>query len=158
MSGRLTGVLLVGLLLAAALQAALPTWWWAGGLRLELLPAVVAYGALTLRSPRWAVVNAFLAGFAQDALSAAPFGLTALGYGLAALVLAKWQDELERELPWIQFGAGGFVLVCGSLGVLPATTLTWGTPLKIACLMCLSALVTPFVFAALDALRQEARE
>jgi rod shape-determining protein MreD len=158
MNPRLTGTLLIALVLATALQAALPTWWWAGGLRLELLPAVVAYGALTMRSPRWAVTCAFLAGFAQDALSAAPFGLTALGYGLGALVLAKWQDELERDLPWIQFAAGGFVLVCGTLGVLPAMTLTWGTPLKIACLMCLSAFVTPFVFALLDGVQKEARE
>jgi hypothetical protein len=157
MTVRLFTILVVAALLAGALQAALPTWWWAGGLRLELLPAVVAYAALTSETARWAVGFALLAGFGHDALSAAPFGLTALGYGIAAGVLSNWREELERDLPWVQFGAGGFVSVCGVLVLLPRITVTWGTPVKVVLVACLSASVTPVIFGLLAPLTKEAR-
>jgi len=58
-------------LIAAALQARVPILWLFGGLRIEFLPALVAYTALTM--PRGtAIAVALVAGFTQDALSAAP--------------------------------------------------------------------------------------
>ena len=81
-----------------------------------------------------------------------------LGWLIVAVVLCRWQDELERDLPWIQLGAGALVAGCGALFVLPTTSISWGTPFKLLILMFLSSLVTPFVFALADWLKQEARE
>ena len=63
-------LVIVLMLVLAGVQAKLPA---LAGLRLEFLPAIVAYSALTFKRGR-AVLLAFAAGCLQDALSAGPFG------------------------------------------------------------------------------------
>lgn len=133
-------------LLLAALQARLPTAWWLGGIHFEFLPALVAYGALTFRHRRWVVTLAVVAGLFQDALSAGPFGNTGTAYALAAFALVALARAFDREWLWMQMLSGAIVSVAASL---PAAGVH-GAVLKILLLAALSAIVTPFVFFALD--------
>jgi rod shape-determining protein MreD len=136
-------------MIATALQSRMPTLWWLGGVRIELLPALVAYGALSL-GRGCALTLALVAGLAQDAFSAAPFGVSALAYGIAATVLTAMRDALDRDLPWVQMGAGALLAASGSLGACVVVGLSIGAVAKILGLACLSALVTPFLFFAMD--------
>ena len=126
------------------MQATLPAM---GGLRLELLPALVAVTALSLqRGP--ALLVALAAGFSQDALSAAPFGLTALAYGVVAVVLAGLRDSLDRDLPWVQMAAGGLLSATASLAALCVVGFSSSAVLKLVLLTGLSGLLTPVVSLA----------
>jgi rod shape-determining protein MreD len=115
------------------------------GLRLEFLPALVAYGALTFRRGN-ALLLALVAGFTQDALSAAPFGITALAYGIVALILAGLRDVLDRDLPPLQFAAGALVAAAASM----AAFCVLGFSFKIFPVACLAGIVTPVFFFAAD--------
>ena len=135
-----------------ALQAQLPTLWWAGGVQLEFLPALVVYGALTL--PRWwAIVFALATGFLQDALSAAPFGISALAYGVVAVVLTGMREALDRDLPWVQLGAGAVTSAAASLAACVILRLSIGALFKILVLAALCGVLTPLLFFALDYLK-----
>lgn len=139
---------------AAACQARLPTLWWIGGLRLELLPLVVAYASMTWRRPGTILLYAAFAGLAQDALSAAPFGLSVVGYSAGAsanIWLRRW---LDRDLPWVQMLAGA--VVAGANGVLglAVTGPSVGGFSRALFLAVLAGALAPFAFLAGDALRQ----
>lgn len=129
--------------LAAATQAALPGMRWLGGLRLELLPALVACGALSGWRPTWTILTAVVAGLAHDALSAGPFGLTVVGYTAPAVLVVTLQRSLDRDLPWVQAGAGavvaGFAALLGSL----TAGFTGAALVKILLLAMLGAVLTP---------------
>ncbi len=146
-------LLLTGsLLFFAALQSRLPTLWWLGGLRIEFLPALVAYGALTLRGSR-ALLLALTAGFIQDALSAAPFGMTALIYGVFALVIIGVREALDRDLPWVQMGAGAIAAGAASLAACIVVGFSFGAVVKILLVAAVSAVVAPLVFLAIHYVR-----
>ena len=137
----------------AAVQARLPTLGWAGGLRLELLPCLVAYGALAWRRPGTALLYAALAGLAQDALSAAPFGLSLLGYGTGVLVVIWLRRWLDRDLPWVQMLAGAAVAGVNAALAALAVGLTAGGAARACCLLLLGGALTPFVVLGARALR-----
>ena len=150
MSGLIFAVVL---LMAAAVQARLPSLWWLGGLRVELLPALVAAAALTL--PRTSALGlALFAGLAQDALSAMPFGLTALAYGVAACALSASRATLDRELPWVSMGAGALTSLVASVVAGGAQGSFRSGLAKAVVLAALAALVTPLVVLALDGVRE----
>jgi rod shape-determining protein MreD len=136
----------------AALQARLPSAWWLGGLRLELLPALVVYAALTLRR-NGAIAFAFVAGFLQDSLSAGPFGLHAAVYASITVVLTGMHEMLDRELPGVQIGSGALMTASASLAACTAAGFPAGCMLKLIILTVFSTLITPVLFLALDALR-----
>jgi len=137
------------LLIAAALQARLPTMWWLGGLRLELLPALVAYGALTFRRSGLLLL-ALCAGFMQDSLSAAPFGMTALIYGIVAIVMTGMRETFDRELPWVQIGAGALTATATSAAACVVFGFSAGAVFKILLIAAMSGLITPVIFLAVD--------
>lgn len=139
------------------MQARIPTFWWLGGVRLELLPALVAYGALTFRHRRWVAALAVGAGFVQDALSAGPFGNAAAGYAVAALALATVSRWFDREALWMQMTAGAATSVAVSLGACAVVGLTGGAVAKILLLAAMSAVVAPLLFLALDGIRWATR-
>ncbi len=139
-------------LMLAAAQAALPMLWWLGGWRLEFLPALVAYGALTASRPSRAVLLAVLAGLALDSLSAGPFGLSVLGFGLPAAVLAGLGESLDRDLPWVQAGAGAWVAAFAAGVACAAAGPTFGALGKISVLAMLSAVMTPLLFFTMELL------
>lgn len=141
------------LFVLAALQARFPTQWWLGGVRLEFLPALVAYGALTCRQRGWALALAIAAGACQDALSMAPFGNAIAGYVIAAFVLHTLARNLDRDALWFEALAGALASVAVSITALLATGYVRGAALKVLLLGWLSAFVTPLVFLALDYLR-----
>jgi rod shape-determining protein MreD len=138
-------LLILILLLFPALQSLLPTAWWLGGIRIELMPALVVYAALTL--PRnGAIAIAFAAGFLQDSLSAGPFGLHAAVYATGTALITTMHEILDRELPFVQIGAGMFITAAASL-------VAGNSILKSFILVLLSAVITPALFLALDTLR-----
>ena len=137
-------LLMVLAVVSAALQAKLPA---IGGLRLELLPAIVAVAALSLRRGP-ALLLALIAGFSQDALSAAPFGLTALAYGIVASLLTGLRDSFDRDLPWVQMAAGGLMSAVASLAALCVVGFSPGTILKLLLLTGLSGLIAPIASLA----------
>lgn len=146
----------IGLGMAAGVQARLPTLWWLGGLRLELMPAVVAFGALTLR--RWPALGfALAAGLLTDALSAGPFGLSALAFGIATVLISAAGTVLERELPWFQMVAGAAVAAAANLAGWLASGPSAAGLGKVAAVAALTALVTPLVFVAGDWIRHQGR-
>jgi rod shape-determining protein MreD len=142
-------LLALTLLTLTALQVGLPAMF---GCRLELLPSLVAYGALTFRRGN-ALLLALVAGFTQDALSAAPFGITALAYGLAALLLTGLREVLDRDLPPLQFVAGAVA----SGAAATAACLVVGFSFRILPVACLAGVVTPLFFFAADYTRYVVR-
>jgi rod shape-determining protein MreD len=142
-------LLTITLLMLTTLQVRLPEMF---GLRLEFLPALVAYGALTFRRGN-ALWLALVAGFTQDALSAAPFGITALAFGIAAGLLSGLREVLDREIPPLQFAAGALVSAAAAM----AAFCVVGFSLKIIPVACLAGLVTPVLFFAADYTRFVAR-
>jgi rod shape-determining protein MreD len=151
-----TLLIILGTVVAASLQALLPTLWWLGGVRIELLPALIVYGALTLPG-RQAFVLAVTAGLAQDALSAAPFGISALAYSAAALVMIFLREALHRELPWVQFGAGAVTATGSAVIACVVAGISFGTILKVLLLAAITGLITPVLFFALDLARMKWR-
>lgn len=142
--------------LLTALQARLPTCWWLGGVRLELLPALVAYGAITFRHRRWALTLAATAGFLQDALSAGPFGNAAAAYVLVTFLLMGLARTFDRERLWMQMLSGALASLTASLTACTVAGFGGAVP-KILLLAGLSAVVAPLVFFALDFLRWRVR-
>ncbi len=148
-------VLITLTFLTAALQAALPSAWWLGGLRLELLPALVACGVLMLsRYPVSALALAIMAGLAQDALSATPFGLTALAYGSAAVVILLLDEILDPELPWVQMTAGAIASATAAAAACASLGFSAGTVGKLVVLALISAVITPLAYMLLALFRR----
>jgi rod shape-determining protein MreD len=140
-------------ILMASLQSRLPTLWWLGGMRIELLPALVVYAALTLPG-RQAITLAVVAGLGQDALSAAPFGITALAYTAAALVMTSMREALDRELPWVQMSAGAVTATVSSVAACFVVGISFGAIFKILLIAALSGVITPVLFFVLDFARR----
>jgi rod shape-determining protein MreD len=142
-------IAIAGILLAAALQARLPTLWGLGGVRLELLPALVVYCSLTLRRGH-ALVLALVAGMTQDALSAAPFGVSVLAYGVSALWITGMREILDRDLPWVQLGAGALTSVAVAVVAFCAAGVSFGALFKMVVVAATSGITTVVLFFALD--------
>ena len=134
------------ILLAGAVQAQLPT---ILGLRLELLPAIVVYSALTFRHSR-AIALAIIAGFVQDSLSGAPFGLTAIAYGGVAGLITSLRDVLDRDLPWVHMGAGAVASATASLAALCVVGFSFGGIGKLLLLAIIAGVVTPIIALITD--------
>lgn len=138
-----------GILIVAALQTRLPTLWWLGGVRIEFLPAVVAY--LSLTAPRGrAIALALVAGLMQDALSAAPFGVSALAYGISAVLMTNLREILDRDLPWVQLGAGALTSMAVAVVAFFAVGISFGMVFKMALVASISGIVTVLLFFVLD--------
>ena len=144
-----TLVAIAGILIVAALQTRLPTLWWFGGVRIEFLPALVAYAALTMPRGR-AIALAIAAGLMQDALSAAPFGVSALAYGISAVLMTNLREILDRDLPWVQMGAGALTSMTVAIIALFAIGISVGMVFKMILVASISGIVTVMLFFALD--------
>ena len=144
-----TLIAMAGILIAVALQARIPTLTWLGGVRVELLPALVVYAALTTHRRR-ALALALVAGLTQDALSAAPFGIAALAYGISTIVVTSLREALDRDLPWVQWSAGAATSIIASVIAFFAVGLSSGNVLKMLVAASISGAVTVVVFFAVD--------
>jgi rod shape-determining protein MreD len=140
---------IAGILIVAALQTQLPTLWWFGGVRIEFLPALVAYVALTMPRGR-AIALAVTAGLLQDALSAAPFGVSALAYGISAVLMTNLREILDRDLPWVQMGAGALTSMAVAIIAFFAVGISVGMVFKMVLVASISGIVTVILFFALD--------
>jgi rod shape-determining protein MreD len=144
-----TLIAIAGILIAAALQAHMPTFWWLGGVHVELLPALVVYAALTMHRRR-ALVLALVAGLTQDALSAAPFGISALAYGISAIVVTSLREALDRDLPWMQWSAGALTSLIASVIAFFAMGLSFGNVIKMLVVASMAGMATVVLFFILD--------
>ena len=144
-----TFIAIAGILIAAALQARAPTLWWLGGVRPEFLPAIVVYLSLTIRRGR-AIALALFAGAVQDALSAAPFGVSMLAYGLSALLITGMGDVLDRDLSWVQISAGALTSGAVAILALLVVGISFGAIFKMALIASISGVITVLLFFALD--------
>jgi rod shape-determining protein MreD len=142
-------IAIVGIFAAGALQARLPALRWMGDVRVEFLPAVVVYVALTMRR-RGALALALIAGLMQDAFSAAPFGISALAYGICAILMTSLREALDRDLPWVQFSAG--VLTSMAVAILASfvISISVGTVFKMIVVASLSGVLTVMSFFVFD--------
>ena len=140
-------LVLILTLVLAGVQARLPA---IAGLRLEFLPALVAYSALTFKQGR-AILCAFAAGCLQDALSAGPFGVTALAYAIAAWVIASLGTVLDRKLPFVPVLAGGIAAIAGAIGAFCIIGVTGAALLKLTGIALIAGLITIPVFLVVDA-------
>jgi rod shape-determining protein MreD len=144
-----TLIAIVGILAAGALQSRLPTLQWLGDVRLEFLPAVVVYAVLTMRR-RGALALALIAGLMQDAFSAAPFGITALAYGICAILMTTLREALDRDLPWVQFSAGALTSMAVAIFACFVISISVGTVFKMIVVASLSGAVTVMSFFLFD--------
>jgi rod shape-determining protein MreD len=144
-----TLIAIVGILAVGALQSRLPTLQWLGDVRLEFLPAVVVYVALTMHR-RGALALALIAGLMQDAFSAAPFGITALAYGICAILMTGLREALDRDLPWVQFSAGTLTSMAGAILACFVISISVGTIFKMILVASLSGVLTVMSFLVLD--------
>ncbi len=140
-------LVIVLMLVLAGVQAKLPA---LAGLRLEFLPAIVAYSALTFQRGR-AVLLAFAAGCLQDALSAGPFGVTGFAYAIAALVIAGLGTALDRNLPFIPLLAGSVASMAGAIGAFCIIGVTGVAVLKLIGVALIAGVITIPVFLVVDA-------
>src|SRR6266404_2640031 len=140
---------IVGILIAAAVQARLPALWFFGGLRIEFLPALVVYAALSM-SRRSAIAIAIVAGLMQDALSAAPFGVSALAYGISAILMTSLREVLDRDLPWVQMGAGALTSMAAVVIAFFSVGISFGVVFKMVLVASISGMVTAILFFVLD--------
>ena len=147
-----TLIAIAGILIAVALQARMPTLFWLGEVRVELLPGLVAYAALTLHRRR-ALALALVAGLTQDALSAAPFGISALAYGISTVVMTSLREVLDRDLPWVQWIAGAAISMTASVIAFFAVGLSIGNLVKMLVAATISGTVTVVLFFAIDTAR-----
>jgi rod shape-determining protein MreD len=144
-----TLIAIVGILAVGALQSRLPAIQWLGDVRLEFLPAIVAYVALTVQQ-RSALALALVAGLMQDAFSAAPFGIAALAYGVCAILMTSLREALDRDLPWVQFSAGVLTSMAGAILAFFVVGISVGTVFKMMMVASLSGALTIVTFFALD--------
>ena len=138
---------IVLMLVLAGVQAWLPA---IAGLRLEFLPALVAYSALTFKQGR-AILCAFAAGCLQDALSAGPFGVTACAYAIAALVITGLGTLLDRNLPFVPLLAGIIASTAGAIGAFCVIGVTGAALLKLTGIALIAGLITIPAFLVVDA-------
>jgi rod shape-determining protein MreD len=138
-------------LVAAAAQAQLPSLPLLGGVRVELLPALVAYAALTLPA-RPALACAVAAGGAQDAFSAGPFGLTAMAYATAAWLVSAIKEQLLRDAVWMQMSAGALSAALAAAAGVWAAGFSAVAALKLVLVAGFGSLLAPVVFAVMDPL------
>jgi cell shape-determining protein MreD len=140
---------IAGILIAAALQARMPALWWLGGVRLEFLPALVAYASLTMHRRR-AVALALMAGMMQDALSATPYAVSMLAYGGSALLMTSLRDALDRDLPWVQLSAGALTSAVAAIIAFFVVGVSFGAVFKMVVVASISGIITVLLFFVLD--------
>lgn len=150
--------LFASLLLAAALQVALPTASWLGRTPAPILPALVVYYAL-MRSRSALLAAALAAGIVQDALGMTPFGYSSLCFCAAGLAVRRFRDDvfIWKGLTEALFGAlayAGITLAMyallrgsGAIALGPSAL-----ALKLPGALLLGAAATPLVYRALERL------
>ncbi len=141
--------------------ANLVTW---GGARLELMPALVAYAAMSTRWPL-ALWLALVGGVFLDALSANRLGISSVALVVIAFIGSRAQRLVLRNHVWAQ-------MLVGLLSSLIASIVVWGSltvggfgwSLSVAGVtrvgqVALMSLVTaPLLFRLLDAMREKLGE
>ena len=152
-------LLLVASLVAVVTQSALAnllTW---GGVRVELMPGLVAYAAMSTRWPL-ALWLALVGGVFQDALSANRLGVSAMALAVVAVLFWPARRLVFRDQWLTQFIVGGVASLLFSLivwSMLAASGLGWGVSwtgvARIFQVALLSLLVAPFFFRAMDRVR-----
>jgi hypothetical protein len=83
-------------------------------------------------------------------LSAAPFGVSALAYGISAVLMTNLREILDRDLPWVQMGAGALTSMAVAIIAFFAVGISVGMVFKMVLVASISGIVTVILFFALD--------
>lgn len=148
--------LVFALLLAALVQAMIPTTAWTGWAPAPILGALVTYFALV--RPRGLVLEAaVLAGLIEDALGQMPLGTSSFAYAVAGLVMERYREDVvvRQWTTHVVFGAivNLFVTLFALLILIkdglihPAGSYL---ALRLLGALGLGGIVTPVVFAVLE--------
>jgi cell shape-determining protein MreD len=86
----------------------------------------------------------------QDAFSAAPFGITALAYGICAILMTSLREALDRDLPWVQFSAGMLTSMAGAILAFFVVSISVGTVFEMIVVASLSGAITVMSFFVFD--------
>jgi cell shape-determining protein MreD len=86
----------------------------------------------------------------QDSLSAGPFGVTAAVYATITALLTGMHQAFDRELPWVQMGAGALLTAATGAAAGVVVGFSAGATVKILALATFSTLITPLLFLFLD--------
>ncbi|HMP76066.1 MAG TPA: rod shape-determining protein MreD [Kiritimatiellia bacterium] len=148
--------LIFSLLMAALLQAAVPTTAWTGWAPAPVMAGLVVYYALV--HPRGLVLEvALLAGLVEDSLSQMPLGTTSFAYAVAGLVMERYREDVvvRQWTTHVVFGAlvnasatvfAMFMLLKDGLIQPPGLHVL----LRLAGAFVLGGLIAPFVFKAME--------
>lgn len=147
-------VLFSFMIMAAVLQAVLPSWPLLGQAKPPILAAMVVYYALS-RSPVEMFWAAMLAGLMQDGLGLIPFGYSSFSFCIMGGIVSRYKEMVfvHESLTHLLFGmvvAGGHTLILylllSSAGLL---NLSFGQALhKTGGSALLGMLITPVIFQA----------
>ena len=141
--------------------ANLVTW---GGARLELMPALVAYAAMSTRWPL-ALALALVGGVFLDALSANRLGISSVALVTVAFIGSRGQRLVLRDHWSAQMLVGGLasllasLVLCSSLAVGGlGWMLSLGGVARVAQVALMSLIAAPLLFRALDIVRERLGE
>lgn len=98
--------LIFALLIAAVLQAMVPTTAWTGWAPAPIMGALVIYYALV--RPRHLVLEAaLLAGLVEDSLSQMPLGTSSFSYAVIGLIIERYREDVvvRQWTTHVVFGA-----------------------------------------------------
>jgi rod shape-determining protein MreD len=151
-------VLLFVTLVAAALQATLPTLRWTGHATFPFLLGVVMHYALTHRVSHM-VVAALWIGILDDGLGRMPLGISSFGYAACGLLVAYYRESMAVRA-WtthMVLGAGGSLVMTIASWLMLAkedlVAMPWNWVLfKFAGSAITGAMATPVVIALLHRL------
>lgn len=148
--------LIFALLIAAVVQAMLPTTAWTGWAPAPVMGALVIYYALV--RPRALVLEAaLLAGLVEDSLSQMPLGTSSFGYAVAGLIIERYREDVvvRQWTTHVVFGALVSVgvtlfsmLMLMKDGLIQPPVLY--IALRLVGALVLGGLVTPFVFFLME--------
>jgi rod shape-determining protein MreD len=151
-------ILVLGLLLAAVVQATAFPGLVAGTVRLEL-PLLLVVAWAILRGWEEGLLAGLIGGFLVDVTSAGPFGLNVIGLGTVGLLMGLVAMRLARVSPLLPLlAAAGGSLVAFTLDVFGLQAAGWVVPWEQALLLrevptaLLSALGMAVLFPAVRAL------
>jgi rod shape-determining protein MreD len=151
-----TFILIIFTALAVWLETAGPTLGFFLGAKLELLPLLIVYAALTV-GPRSVVALSIVGGLLQDSMSVGPLGLSILPLCGVGLVVHYLQPYLFRDELTQQCLLGAAATLASILTVLLGLAVAGSAPAfslwlyaKVVLLVTTGALLTPVVFVVLD--------
>lgn len=150
--------IIFSLLVAALIQAAVPTTPWSGWAPAPVMCGLVVYYAL-VRTRGLVLEVALLAGLVEDSVSQVPLGTSSFAYAVAGLVIERYRDNVVVRQWTTHVAFGALTNLATTLftllmllkdGLIEPSALH--AALRLIGAMALGGAVTPIVFQLLEGL------